>query len=356
MLCALALLAALPALAGAREARDVPAGSVPQLQAGDGLLLVEADSDVALASLQLAQVDGDGIEALHATDAGVATRLLVLPAGRYAWRGVTVQSGRRYSFGNMREEAFDVPAGRITYAGDLVLRLKGRSNLGFQLANRGLRAIDWLRARYPQLAQALPLVYSGHYPDPFPAFYARERAATPGAASLADDALSAVLAPPAPGKLPLSPLDLWHYRRLDSASLNPGGDLVVENVHENDALWALDLVDLQSRARVRLATSAQRFGSIDWAGDRVLLAGTGDDATRERVSLFDIRTVAGAAPTFAAQRLPDDGHVLATRTGVPDQVLYERRGAYGRLEVVALDIGLRDGARRFTAELRGRLA
>ncbi|NUS38860.1 MAG: S9 family peptidase [Lysobacter sp.] len=349
MTCALALLVAAPAFAGTR---DVEPGTLPHLQPGEGLLLVEADTDVALASLQLAPLDGDSVEALHVADAGVTARLLVLPAGRYMWRNATLQSGRRFSLGNTRDEAFDVAPGRVTYAGDLVLRVKGRDGMSFEVANRGLRAIDWLHARYPQLAQALPVVYSGHYPDPFPAFYARERAAS----ALADDALSTVLAPPAPGPLPLSPLDLWHYRRVDGASLNPAGDLVVENVHESDALWALDLVDLSSRARVRLATSAQRFGSIDWAGDRVLLAGTGDDSTRERVSLFDIRTAAGVAPTFAQTRLPDDGHVLATRTDVPGRILFERRGAFGRLEVVALDIGLRDGARRFQAELRGRLA
>lgn len=347
-------LFALAAVAGPAfsQSRDVERGSVPQLQAGEGLLLVEADSDVALASLQLVRVGGDSIEALQAAEAGVSARLLVLPAGRYAWRNATVRSGRRFSFGTAPEEAFDVAAGRITYAGDLVLRLKGRDGMSFEVANRGLQAIDWLRAGYPQLARATPLVYSGHYPDPFPAFYARERAESPAR----DDALSAVLAPPAAGKLPLSPLDLWHYRRVEAASLNPAGDLVVENVHENDALWALDLVDLASRARVRLATSAQRFGSIGWAGDRTLLAGTGDDGSRERVTLFDIATQAGRAPSFAQTRLPDDGHVLATRTGVPDQILFERHGAYGRLEVVALDIGLHGGARRFQAELRSRLA
>lgn len=349
-LCLFVLVAAAaPVFA---QARDVAPGSVPQLQAGEGLLLVEADSDVALASLQLARLDGDNIDALHAADAGVTARLLAVPAGRYAWRNATVQSGRRFSFGTSPEEAFDVAPGRITYAGDLVLRVKGRDGMSFQTANRGLRAIDWLRAAYFQLAQSLPLVYSGHYPDPFPAFYAQERAASPAR----DDELSKVLAPPAPRQLPLSPLDLWHYRRIDSASLNPAGDLVVENVHENDTLWALDLIDLATRARVRLATSAQRFGSIGWAGDRTLLAGSGEDSSRERVILFDVTTTTGAAPTFAQTRLPDDGHVLATRTGVPGQILFERRGAYGRLEVVALDIGLRGGVRHFQTELRGRLA
>lgn len=349
MLFLLTLTVATPAFG---QVRDVTPGSVPQLRADEGLLLVEADSDIALASLQLARIGGDNIEALHAADAGVTARLITLPAGRYTWRNATVQSGRRFSFGGGPEEAFDVAPGRITYAGDLVLRLKGREGMSFEVSNRGLRAIDWLAASYPKIAQATPLVYSGHYPDPFPAFYARERAASPAH----DDALSRVLAPPAPGPLPLSPLDLWHYRRIDSASLNPSGDLVVENVHENDTLWALDLVDLASRARVRLATSAQRFGSIEWAGERTLLAGTGDDGNRERVTLYDLATHAGAAPTFAQTRLPDDGHVLATRTGVPGQVLFERRGAYGRLEVVALDIALKDGVRHFQAELRGRLA
>jgi len=348
LLLALTLGAALPVFAAVRE---IAPGTEPALQPDEGLLLVEADADLDLNWLQIARLgpDGDDFDALHDTKPGVTARLLAVPAGRYAWRAVGPRNGKRYTFGSEEVEAFDVAPGRITYPGDMVIRAKS-DGVVFEKANRGLRAIDWLEAQHPQLARTTPVVYSGHYPDPFPAFYARERAALPAGADL-----SAVAAPPAAGKLPLSPLDLWHYRRIDSASLNPAGDLVAEAVHENDALWAVDLVDLKTHARTRLSEGTARIGALDWSGDRMLLASAGDDASRARVTLFDIRTSDDGAPTFSSERLPNEGRVLATGYGVADQILFERRGNFGRLEVVALDLARRDGTRPFDAVLRGRL-
>ena len=349
LLLALCLGCALPAFAAVRE---IAPGSDPALQPGEGLLLVEADTDSDLAWLQLVRIGGDDFDAIEDAKAGVTTRLLAVPAGRYAWRAVAPQGGKRYTFGSEEVEAFDVAAGKITYPGDMVIRAKHGGGIVFEKANRGLRAIDWLEARHPQLARATPFVYSGHYPDPFPAFYAQERAAwnAVGATGLSTTAL-----PPAAGHLPLSPLDLWHYRRIDSASLNPAGDLVAEAVHENDTLWALELVDLRTRQRTRLAEGGSRFASLDWSGDRVLLASAGDDASRAKVTLFDIRTSDDGAPMFTSERLPNEGRVLAADYGVPEQILFERHGAFGRLEVVALDIARRDGTRAFDAVLRGRL-
>ena len=69
----LLLLLVLPTLAMA-QARMVAPGASPALRAGEGLLLVAADSDVAIASLQLAARDGHGpaIDALGDADAGEA--------------------------------------------------------------------------------------------------------------------------------------------------------------------------------------------------------------------------------------------------------------------------------------------
>ena len=348
---ALVLLLGLGAvLPAAAAVRDIAPGADPALAPGEGLLLVEADSDTDLNWLQLVRLGGDDFDALEDTKAGVQARLIAVPAGRYAWRAVGPRSGKRYTFGSEDTESFDVAPGKITYPGDMVLRVKD-GGVVFEKANRALRAIDWLEAAHPDIARSMPVVYSGHYPDPFPAFYARERAAFPTTG--AD--LSATAAPPDAGHLPLSPLDLWHYRRIDSASLNPAGDLVVEAVHENDTLWAVDVVDLRTHTRTRLSSGPTRVVALDWSGDRTLLASVGEDPRHARVSLFDIRTSDAGAPTFATERLPAEGRVLATDYGVADQILYERRGAFGRLEVVALDIGRRDGVRPFDAALRGRL-
>lgn len=348
----LLLLLVLPALAVA-QARVVAPGAPPALREGEGLLLVAADSDVAISLLQLAERDqrSHSMVALRDAAAGVSTRLLALPAGRYVWRALGVRDGEHYRFGNGGDTAFEVVAGRITYPGDVVVRLRRARGPAFAIANRGLRALDRLEAMHPGVSAQHRFAFSGHYPDPFPAFYARERAAWTGGARGA----ARTPVPVSAGTLPLSPMDLWHPRRLVSVSLAPAGDLLAEAVRENDALWAVDLIDFASGARTRIASGEAPVASLHWAGDGLLLAGTGTDDARAAVTLYDIRDAGGSAPVVLAQRLPQTGRVLAAGYGDGTEVLLERRGDDGRREVVAVDIGLQEGARRFAASARGRL-
>ena len=180
-------LAAFAAQAGMRV---LAPGQVPVLGGNEGLLLVAIDSSIELDAVRLARVDraltGD---ALRHIPGGRSYRLYVAPAGRYAWRSADV-AGVRLPLAQDRELAFTVAPGVLSYVGDLVFRpvdgVAGRSmRASATLANRSLAAIDWLEYHHPRVLADHRLHFAGHYPDPFPEFYANERgiAATPARAA-----------------------------------------------------------------------------------------------------------------------------------------------------------------------------
>jgi dipeptidyl aminopeptidase/acylaminoacyl peptidase len=330
----------------------VDPGEIPKLRPGEGLLLVEVDSNWALESIRVKK-DGaiftSGV--LSGIKEGHTARLYVVPAGRYAWHEITAFWFARYQLKDKPEYAFEVVPGKITYPGDLVVRLTGPLSANLLVSNRGLRAMDWLESQHPTLARDYAFTYTGHYPDPFPAFYKQARAAS--TASIAD--LSAVAKPPKPGTLPLAIRDLWRDDRISWVSLNPAGDLLVEALHEKDELWALDLVDLKNNSVVRLAESPLQFAAMDWAGDRVLLAGVGERDGRQLVTVFRIGEDAAGKRTFQTLRIRQSGHVLATAYSTPDRILFESYADDGHVQVHEMDISSNAWLAHFRPSARNRL-
>jgi pimeloyl-ACP methyl ester carboxylesterase len=330
----------------------VDPGEIPKLKPNEGLLLVEVDSNYPLQSIKVKK-DGTIFTAgvLNGITQGQTARLYVVPSGRYAWHEINAFWFSRYELKDKPEYAFDVVPGKITYAGDLIVRLTGLFSADLQISNRGLRAMDWLEAQHPALARDYEFAFVGHYPDPFPAFYKQARAASK--ASIAD--LSAVAEPPKPGAMPLAIRDLWRDDRIDWVSLNPAGDLLIEALHEKDKLWALDLIDLKTNVAVRLAESPLQFAAMDWAGDRVLLAGVGESEGRQLVTVFRIGEDTAGKRTFQTLRIRESGHVLATSYGAPDRILFESYMSDGRVLVHELDVSSKASIDRFRSTIRNRL-
>lgn len=347
-----ALLLVLATCSAQAMVHAVDPGEIPKLKPNEGLLLVEVDSNYALESIRVKK-DGTVFTAgvLTGIKEGQTARLYVVPAGRYAWYEINAFWFARYELKDKPEYAFEVVPGKITYAGDLIVRLTGAYTADLQLSNRGLRAMDWLDAQHPALARDYEFTYSGHYPDPFPAFYRKARAAS--TASVAD--LEAVAEPPKPGLLPLATRDLWRDDRIDWVSLNPAGDLLVEALHDKDKVWALDLVDLKTNTAIRLAESPLRFAAMNWAGDRVLLAGVGEKDGRQLVTVFRIGEDAGGKRTFKTLRIRESGHVLATSYGLPDRILFESYTSDDRVLVHELDISSKASIEHFRSTIRNRL-
>jgi dipeptidyl aminopeptidase/acylaminoacyl peptidase len=337
-----------PALA---MVHTVDPGEIPKLDSGEGLLLVEVDSNFDLDSVRVKK-DGALFTAgvLRGIKAGQSARLYVVPAGRYVWYQVTTSWGAAYTMTNKTEYRFDVVPGKITYSGDLIFRPTSAFTANLLVSNRGLRAMDWLEAQHPQLARTYDFVYAGHYPDPFPTFYRKERQSV--TASVVD--LSAVAEPPKPGAMPLAIRDLWRAAYISDISLNPAGDLVVEAICIKEGKrWGLDLIDLKTRKVQRLAESDEPFVSLEWSGNRQLLGGVGERVGRQVVTLFRIGD--DAERTVVTQRIPVPGHVLATNYGYPNEVLFQSYRDDGRLVVSHLRLSDRESIKSFRPQIRDRL-
>ncbi|KRG37804.1 hypothetical protein ARC20_16015 [Stenotrophomonas panacihumi] len=318
-LCALLCVFAFVAPAMARMQLVKP-GEVPVLAPDEGLVLMAVDTSQELARVTLNK-DGQyfGAGVMTQIQPGRSYRLYVAPVGDYAWKKVTLASNASVWYGYNLEDSdeyrFHVEAGRITYPGDLLIRPHGwwRSENG--MVNRALAAMDWLQAQHPGLGK-IPFAYSGHYPDPFPAFYRQVQATHSVPAS------EPVLAePPAPGKLPVAADVLLRPGRLRAAYLNPRGDLLAMETWEGKDKWQIEMVDLVDSTRVVLATSVTPFDDVQWSGsDALLFSAQVVGGHLERV----LRTSrdAGGKRRWSVIELPSGGTVLDVLDDQPDLVLY----------------------------------
>ena len=80
--------------------------------------------------------------------------------------------------GNDPEARFEVKPGVINYPGELIHYPEGPMRASFRVVNRGLMAIDWVKAHDPGALQQYPFQYTGHYADPFPEFYRSQGASS----------------------------------------------------------------------------------------------------------------------------------------------------------------------------------
>ncbi|QSX77811.1 S9 family peptidase [Agrilutibacter solisilvae] len=316
------LLVALATAPASAQLRQVAPGESPTLAADEGLLLVAVDSTVALSVARFARVDGrDASTLADTTDLGElpvgrSHALFVAPAGRYRWEN-TDTTTTTLRLADDTELRFDVAAGQLNYVGDLVLRpLREDGGLiaeaSATLANRSLAAIDWLDQHHARLHARHRLQYAGHYPDPFPAFYAHERDSHPASV---EPATTFDPPPQLATPLPLTMSRLAREPRFSQVRLNGAGDLLALQVREGEDRWRIDLVAMANGATTVVATSAVPFGQLLWADDRHLVLGAGEQAYRRAVQVLRLqRTHAGWQARRA--QVPRAGEVLHARGDV----------------------------------------
>ena len=339
-------------------------GEHPRLAADEGLLLVSIDSEFPLEAVYMKHESAVlNSRVLKNPPAGRTTALVRVAAGRYGWDKLRIGNwGRSWSWSDYRlggdpESFFDVRAGVINYPGDLVVKRISASRSYIQRMDHALLAIDWLESNYPGLLKQRPLVYSGPYADPFPAYYLKARDEN----SRRDTASGKLLAPPDPGALPLAPKTLWQRESLESIALNPAGDLLAMQVREDaKALWAVDLVDLETGESHRVARTDIPFESLRWSGDRnlllamdaskLLILGAKQYDSDQVIHVVRVGTGAKGKRTYAASQVPHRGRILDVLENDPDHLLFATKGIRGNLLVHRLDISSEKALARFDAE------
>lgn len=319
-------------LAFSAEARvkRIDEGDVPNLNADEGVLAIVVDTNNSLVDVRFKK-DGRLFDAgtIKSLQPGATTRLYVVPAGVYQWDQVTFWIGGRYKFKDIPETKFEVLPGRINYPGDLIVRAVNLFSPEFQFSNRGLQIMDWMGEVHSKLLEKYEFAYSGHYPDPFPAFYRSERA---NIGKPATELMQAIL-PPKAGNLPFDIRELWRAGRLVDADMNPRGNLVVKVVNESDG-FHFKLIDVATGIVTDLFKTPLPLEDMAWSGDSVLVATTKQPGSAY-LQLHVVRVGTADQGRYAFEYIKRSklGIYVEALPEDPDHVLYASNGDRGRLMI-----------------------
>ena len=331
----------------------VEPGEQTELGAGEGFLLVVVDSEIQLDGVYMRK-DGAMLNSavLRRTPRGRNLRLMRVPSGTYVWDTVRTPSGVAYKLKDNPEFRFEVRPGQIAYAGDLSFRPIGPGNAYIHTTNRGLAAMDWLESEHPALHERFEFNYSGHYADPFPAFYRRAQAEVGEGANRHP----ALAPPPDPGPLPLPVKTLWRSELLQGVSLSPDGAVLAINRVEADGKhWTIDMLDLDADEVQRVVRSELPFEVLQWSGAETMLLSFEDPATGPRVAILRIDTDATGRRRYRQLAFKRNGRVLDPLAEDPAHILFSSTAMNGALLVHRLDVSSQASLDRFRADPDDRL-
>ena len=340
-------------LAHAGGMYPVDADAMPELADDEGLVLVVVDSSIQLDGVYLRKqgaMTNTGV--LRKASPGRHLRVFRVEAGEYIWDSVRTPSGVVYKLIDDPEFHFDVRPGQIVYAGDLSFRPQGASSAYIHTGNRGLLAIDWLESVHPRLYQRYPFSFSGHYPDPFPAFYQQARKQLDRSA----DFSASMTPPPDPGTLPLPIETLWRPELIQNVSLSPAGDLLaIYRSSEDGRQWTVDMLDRRNDEMRQVARSDFPFEGLQWSGNDSLLLSYNDARSRPKLAIVRIETGATGRRSYRRLDLPRSGRVLDPLPEDPAHILLATTTDKGVLLVHKLDISSQTTLDRFRANREDRL-
>lgn len=355
------------------SARDflVKPGEVPELRPDEGFVLVAVETDVDLRSISVNSTTKFFTgERMSGIKKGRNWGLYVMPAGTYRWDYIRT-GWARWVVKDDTEFRFESRPGEITYAGDLVFS----SPSHIHVSNRGLSALDWLEREHPAIAAKYRFSYSGHYPDPFPAFYLAEREGKPGTPAEWDRTLPA----PEAGALPLDPELLWRTSRVGAVAMAPDGRRVVAAVREERPAteqeleerrelakkwktepdleapavdYSLEIYDMQAGSVRRLAESNGPVTEMTWLDERTLAAYIVINSFVPPV-LYIMRDTGEGQWQLAS--LPRVGRLVDGLPDEPDHILFASVGDRGVIAVHRVDISSPESIRDTRFKFRERL-
>lgn len=332
--------------------RRIDPGEDPKLAPDEGLVVLSVDASSKVSSVHVGHAGGGTAEVLNFMDVGRNLRLYATKAGEYQWDQIMLENWAYRSRFDLDsdEYRFKVTPGRISYPGDLILRVKSWTNASVHIANRSLPVIDWLESQHAALYQRLPFGYSGLYPDPFPEYYRTVRVAKKEPA----DKLNGGREPPKPGDLPLPAALMWKPNYVSDIALNPSGDLLAESVHDDNGNWGLNLIDLKAGFAQRVETTAQAMTGLVWKDDRKLIVDGGDED--RGYTVFDIGDIAGKKRSITSRPIAGNGRIVDLLPADPDHILFEGFDSRSKLAVHRIELaGSRSITSFQTAKIRDRL-
>jgi dipeptidyl aminopeptidase/acylaminoacyl peptidase len=309
--------------------REIQPGEQVEPTADEGLLVVSVDTDFALGGVRIQRVGSLAATLVRDVKTGVDARLYLATAGDYYFDHASVSATGHYQYDlGEKRYRFSVKPATVNYPGDLLLRNSGGWHARIALANRGLRAMDWLDSTFPAVA-ALPFAFAGAYPDPFPAFYQAARRTHPGKPAPATA--------PGAGKPPVDIEDLWREDRVRLVRLSPDGALVAVVLQDKDA-WSVDLVDVRRGTSRQLAKVAAPIAQAIWKSERTLVLGIGAYSDRLLIEVLALADLDAPQPRVTTMAFGRTGAIVDVLPHDPAHLLFSTRSSNGRLVVQKVDL------------------
>jgi len=173
--------AAVLAISGCQTVMvPLPAGSDVQIAPGQGLLIVETDSNSDIETLRLAESPyGDGRRILKNIPSGHRVHLVALPEGNYRWvrielPGLTFRNRSypvRWQLERAEQWQVTIKAGQVSYPGMIVLHRSAWSYLSYRVINRSGKLLQFIEESFPDLLAQHAIRYGGAGRDDFLEYY-----------------------------------------------------------------------------------------------------------------------------------------------------------------------------------------
>lgn len=322
-------------------AESLPDGPLSELPAGQAYLLLSLDSSQRLERLRLdPQRALSGRQELRAVPAGRSVHLLRVPAGRYRFDFLEAAGLLRFKLARHPAlPTLDVQAGRLNYAGELQLRFRALS-VDASLVNHLEQALQVALGRHPGLDASTVVLAPEGFHDPWPALRPRPGPGPGLAAEPCPDPTTLPRGEPGVGAL-------FRREEVDSLTLAPEGDLVLEVAHRN-ARHEASVIDPFTGESVLLYAGPLPVDTALWAGPRRVVLGFAlEEGPVQETLVHTLKDgdLAGQRPTLLRMALP--GVVVDPLPAQPDHMLFGvwRPEHKDRFQVHRVDLTVQGGRR-----------
>ncbi len=289
---------------------------VPDVGAGEGLLVLAIDSQAPLDRVRVQRMDGAFGGCTPSAPVGASIAVRAVPAGRYRISRTEFGNDTYIEWPERPDLVFDVREGLASYPGTLEVRRAGLDAWTITLTNRAARTIGELERLHG--ADAPAIEYTGRGRDPYPEWLRNLRRADPArplppAVPFTEEADSR--------GIPAS--TLFDPRGVVETRISPDGRRIAD-ASRTAAGWRVAVLDIGRGSAVEVYSGPTPITEIAWVSAKVLVIGawagySGSRAVVVRFDEDDDGTVADA------EVIPYPGRMLSPLRDGSGQIVFVRQ-------------------------------
>jgi len=291
--------------------RVVKPGEAVQLAPDEGLLLLCFDTNRKVLDISVhPKGQARDVFKINAPLEGKNVLLLVAKAGKYKWDEIHLQYSSMV-FREIEKFEFEVKPGVFNYPGDLIYRILSY-DASYHRANRGLEHIKWYKKTHPLLYERFPFEYSGTFPDPFPAFIAKENTG-----GIVEGKTKPV---PATPTLNISVETLWKRTQILDAWISPDGNYIIEERRTAKGN-VLEIIHRES-GQVSKLDAYGYIHNLQWLNEKAFVITYGSSEYRSGSDYVSVSAKSDGKVEYVTTKILRNGFVIDPLRKNPDYFLY----------------------------------